>query len=283
MLRSALQTSQGELSIADREGDGAPLVLIHGNSASMDVFRRQFDSPLLQSRRMIALDLPGHGGSADAADSHAYTLPGYAAVVTEALEKLGVERPVLLGWSLGGHIAMEMMASGAELSGLVITGAPPIQPGLLGMLRGMRPEFELFLAGRGRLSERETRRFAEICLGPCVDAAALAHIQRTDARARTTLSRSMMRGVGEDERWAVEHLDIPLAVINGSGEPFARLDYLEHIRYAHLWEGRSHMLPGLGHAPFLEGPEAYNALLARFLTYADAYAASPPKAQVAVA
>jgi pimeloyl-ACP methyl ester carboxylesterase len=53
------------------------------------------------------LTLPGHGHSAPAASHAAYSLPGYAAVVTGFGRALGATDAVIVGWSLGGHIVLE--------------------------------------------------------------------------------------------------------------------------------------------------------------------------------
>jgi pimeloyl-ACP methyl ester carboxylesterase len=46
--------------------------------------------------------------------------------------------------------------------------------------------------------------------------------------------------------------------VNGSEDPFINLDYFEVPKYANLWEGRCHRLPGLKHAPFWEAPEVFD-------------------------
>jgi pimeloyl-ACP methyl ester carboxylesterase len=61
-----------------------------------------------------------------------------------------------------------------------------------------------------------------------------------------------------------------LAVVNGAEDPFIRLDYFEVPKYANLWEGRCHRLPGLKHAPFWEAPDVFDELLARFIDDAAA-------------
>lgn len=283
MDRSLHRTSQGDIAFVETARNGPPVVLIHGNSSCKEVFRRQLQSPLFQDYRLIALDLPGHGDSADAADPQTYTLPGYANIVSELLRELGVEHPVLLGWSLGGHIALEMLATGANLAGVMAVGAPPVSPGILGLLRGLRPEIDVFLTGKADFTPKDTKRFAEICFGAAADEWLVRRIERTDPRTRTTISRSMMRGACADERWAVEHLDTPVAILNGSEEPFARQDYLRHLNYAHLWEGQIQLIQGAGHAPFLEAPDRFNPLLKRFLDYADDYRQRPAGAGAASA
>jgi pimeloyl-ACP methyl ester carboxylesterase len=72
-------------------------------------------------------------------------------------------------------------------------------------------------------------------------------------------------GVGIDQRWLVESCSVPFAFVNGSEDPFIHLNYLEVPRYANLWEGGCHRLPGLKHAPFWEAPHVFDELLGRFI------------------
>ena len=71
--------------------------------------------------------------------------------------------------------------------------------------------------------------------------------------------------IDESSKKLVENCPVPLAVVNGSEDPFINLDYLEVPKYANLWEGRCHRLPGLKHAPFWEAPDVFDELLARFI------------------
>jgi hypothetical protein len=75
-------------------------------------------------------------------------------------------------------------------------------------------------------------------------------IARADGLARRTIFEAARSGVGIDQRCLVENLAVPLAVANGSQDPFINLDYFEVLKYANLWEGRCHRLPALEHAPF---------------------------------
>jgi pimeloyl-ACP methyl ester carboxylesterase len=66
-------------------------------------------------------------------------------------------------------------------------------------------------------------------------------------------------------------------VVNGSHEPFTRLDYLSSLGYQNLWGGRCHIIEGAGHAPFLETPEPFNRLLSSFLNDMTGYHADSTK------
>lgn len=106
-----VETRHARLACVETGGAGLPLLMIHGNSTAYQVFRNQLDGAIGAAHRCIAFDLPGHGASGDAHDPDlTYNMQGYAAAAIELMAALEVDRYAVLGWSLGGHIALEMMA-----------------------------------------------------------------------------------------------------------------------------------------------------------------------------
>jgi pimeloyl-ACP methyl ester carboxylesterase len=104
--------------------DRPTLILIHGFANSLQSFR------LLAPRlagccRVIALDLPGYGLSSKPVD-HDYHNGPQAEVVIRAARALGLERPVYVGHSLGGAIALQAAARDPEARGVVL-----LNPGIL--------------------------------------------------------------------------------------------------------------------------------------------------------
>ena len=135
MLSRTISTSQGQMAFLENSGSGTTVVFIHGNSTCRDVFRHQFETTWATTQHIIAIDLLGHGQSDDALEPRqAYTIPGYAATLIEALRSLNITRAALVGWSLGGHISLEMVGKGFEAAGVMLVGAPPIRRGILGMV-----------------------------------------------------------------------------------------------------------------------------------------------------
>src|ERR1700733_10282688 len=108
MKTQKIEAPNGAMAVHESAGQGPPMVLIHGNSSSSRVFLRQLDGPLGRRFRLIAVDLPGHGESEDAREPSAYSLPGHARAVRAVVEALGIYEAHFVGWSLGGHVALEM-------------------------------------------------------------------------------------------------------------------------------------------------------------------------------
>jgi pimeloyl-ACP methyl ester carboxylesterase len=90
-------------------GSGPTLVLLHTMRTQLDLFQRVI--PALASRyRVYALDLPGHGHSDIPAA--AYTASFFIGVVADFLDRLEIERAVVVGESIGGTIALGLAARG---------------------------------------------------------------------------------------------------------------------------------------------------------------------------
>lgn len=88
-------------------GSGEPLVLIHGLGCSGADWA--FQVAALEKRFLVIVpDLPGSGYSAPPADG--YSIGGFATALWCLLDHLGVSRPNLVGFSLGGAVALEMAA-----------------------------------------------------------------------------------------------------------------------------------------------------------------------------
>jgi 3-oxoadipate enol-lactonase len=88
-------------------GRGEPLLLIHGLGCSGADWA--FQVAALEKRfRVIVPDLPGSGHSPPPRDE--YTIEGFAGALWSLLDHLGVSRPNIIGFSLGGAVALDMAA-----------------------------------------------------------------------------------------------------------------------------------------------------------------------------
>ncbi len=123
-------TPYGSLYVADRQGAGLPLLLVHG--AGSDHLSWSADVRRLAGRRILAPDLPGHGRSAGVASSE---VDDYAGAMLALLDALDVPQAVIAGHSMGGAIAQTLALTQPERVGgliLVTTGARlPVNPQLL--------------------------------------------------------------------------------------------------------------------------------------------------------
>src|SRR5262249_5940681 len=129
---------------------------------------------------------PGHGQSSDARDpARSYTRPGLAAAAVELLERLEVTEAVVFGWSLGGHVAIEMIPRFSGMRGLCITGAPPV--GKSNIAEGFKASPHMGWAGKQDLSETEIDGFVRAIFGGSAERFLRDAVARTDGRFRKRL------------------------------------------------------------------------------------------------
>ena len=100
----ATLTANGRTLGYDRTGAGPPLVLVNGFAATRQDWDPALLAALARDHELICLDNRGLGESPD--DGLAFTVADLAADVREAIDVLGVDRPVVLGWSMGGYGAL---------------------------------------------------------------------------------------------------------------------------------------------------------------------------------
>lgn len=217
---------------------------------------------------VLAPDLPGHGQSDDAQDPRkTYSFPGYAAVISDLLDVLHWPSVDVVGWSLGGHIGLELLASDRRVRSLMILGAPPARPGPDALESAFHASPTMHLTGKKCFSDAEARAYSESMLGgvDMVSRHLLDKVRRTDGDARHFMFANAMEGHGVDQGRVVAENTSRLCVIHGEYDPFVRLDYLLSLDYKNLWRDKAHVFSGAGHAPHWQFPKQFNTLLLEFL------------------
>ena len=278
MRNRTLNTSHADIAVTETDGAGLPLVMIHGNSSCKEVFANQLNSAMGETYRMIAFDLPGHGASSDARDPEkTYSMPGYAELTIEVMHELDVDRAVVFGWSLGGHIGIELLPRFPGVVGLMIAGAPPVTPTPEGFQEGFKPDPLLALIGKEDLTDEEVELFATGIYGAGKTPALTDALRRTDGRARSQLFATLFDGRTSDQRTVAEKSPAPLAVINGENDPIINTDFVGSLSYENQWEKHCFVLRNQGHAAFLNDPDVFNPYLERFAADMSQVAKRRPK------
>jgi pimeloyl-ACP methyl ester carboxylesterase len=114
-------------------GDPLPLLLIHGTSASLHTWEG-WVRVLRSRRRVVTFDLPGFGLTGPFAGQYEhdnYSGDAYAGFVVDLLDRLGIERAVLGGNSLGGEVALRTASLAPKrVAALILVDAsgPPFTP-----------------------------------------------------------------------------------------------------------------------------------------------------------
>lgn len=124
LFRMPYVTSSGRRLYYEVTGDGFPLLMHHGFAQSAQSWRDAGWIDLLESRsRVISFDILGHGRSDTPHDLEAYRMRERLSDAIAVAEAAGAERFDMLGFSLGGRVALEMAFRHPDrLRGLVVGG-----------------------------------------------------------------------------------------------------------------------------------------------------------------
>ncbi|HUC64950.1 MAG TPA: alpha/beta hydrolase [Stellaceae bacterium] len=265
MKTGAFQSVAGAIAFQESAGSGRPIVLIHGNSASSRAYLRQSASPLGERHRLVALDLPGHGRSADAADLSIYSLPGYAGILRAFAKAERLEDAIFVGWSLGGHIVLEAAPDLPKAAGFVIFGTPPLAASPA-MEEAFRRHPAIALTFAAEMTREQAEAYVAAFFKPGYSDIPPSFVEdalRTDGRARAALGASLATGY-RDEVAVVGQLRQPLAVLHGADEQLVNGGYFAGLSMPTLWRGAVQRIADAGHAPHWEQAGAFNALIDAF-------------------
>ncbi len=262
--RHEIETTHARIAVRESDGKGMPVLFVHGNSSSGAVFRNQFEGEIGETYRMISFDLPGHGDSSDAFDpDRSYCMEGYADAMVETLKLMGIDKAVVFGWSLGGHIGLEMIKRFPGMLGLMITGTPPVAPEEVG--QGFKISKHMGLAGKESFTEEDVENYARSTCGEPFEPFLLDVVRRTDGRARRLMFEKFAAGTGDNQRDIVAGATPPIAVVNGIDEPFVDVDFVARVKFGNLWNGKTYTIANSGHAPFWGKPAEFDPYLLRFI------------------
>lgn len=103
------------------EGEGDPLILVHGLASNAGFWRYNIES-LSSQYRVIAVDLPGYGKSSKG--DFPYGMAWYASVIADFIEEMGLENVTYAGHSMGGQIGITLSLNHPESISRLILAAP---------------------------------------------------------------------------------------------------------------------------------------------------------------
>lgn len=261
MNRNRLNLNGLELEVY-QEGKGkTTLLFIHGNSLSAKTFQKQIESPLSEDYRLITFDLPGHGQSDKAQNpEETYNLPSYCSIVKELIAKLNLEQVVLVGHSLGGHIAVEASEEIPEVIGMMVFGTPPFNmpPDLASMYL---PNPAAAYAFQGPLSNDEIPILATSYSKCENDFSKL--IEQTDPEARAYMGASVGQGKFKDEIAICQQLKYPMAILHGEEDALVNREYLFNLDL-NMWKGEPQLIKNCGHSPQWEQADEVNKMIEEY-------------------
>jgi pimeloyl-ACP methyl ester carboxylesterase len=239
----------------ERAGSGEPeLLFLPGWCCDHTAFQPQLDH-FARTHTVTALDLRGVGLSD--APAGGYSIPELADDVAALCAEVGIEKPVLVGHSLGGMIAVELAGRYPDLPGaLVLVDPGPIDPlpDTVEFFRGFAEQLEgpdgeevrrVFVHDMGSLDEELARWIVDHMCAPTQPAAA-----------------AVIRGVSEwNGREPFARCTVPVLLLRRDVEADTDVLRLRELK-PDLELG---ITVGAGHFHQLEVPEQVNAMIERFL------------------
>ncbi|HEY0302536.1 MAG TPA: alpha/beta hydrolase, partial [Rhizomicrobium sp.] len=191
---------------------------------------------------------------------------GLADCLGEIAGKLDLTRFAVFGWSLGGHVAIEMLLHGATPAGVVLSGTPPCGPDPAEIAATFLPVEGSEVMAAEQPAPEQIAAFLRTVYAPLTPSAAqTAATLRTDGRLRRYFFEYVFANPQlEPQRVTVANWPGPIALVQGRHEPLFHPQKLEELRWGNLWRGRTQWIEGAGHAPFVSHAEDYARVLKEF-------------------
>ena len=251
-----------------------PLLLLHGFTGSSQAWGEEVLEALARSRRVLAVDLPGHGRSDTPAPGDPLHIGCVVADLAHLLDRSGIEKADWLGYSMGGRIALAgALTRPGRVARLILESASP---------------------GLDDAAEREERRVSDEALAARIEAlgveafvdewlaqplfatqARLPDEVREGERRRRLSNRpealaACLRGLGTGTQpsfWErLPERRSPTLLITGEHDTRFTGIAARMLPGLAAMPGAQHVIvPGAGHAVHLEAPDAWLAAVISFL------------------
>lgn len=248
--RPTVKGPAGPLAIDDGGRGGLPVLFVHSYAGTSAHWQAQLDH-LRRSRRAVAINLRGHGGSGEPVDLD-YSIPSLAQDIAAVADALDLQRFVLVGHSLGGSVAAAYAAAHPErLAGLVLVGAPgrtapEVEESVLAALeQDHRGVMESYWQTMTQGAAREVKSMLQ------------ADMRRIPRKA----SKAMVAATfAYDPSAALAAFKGPAMLID---TPHGDGPGALHLLATHAQQQR---MAGTSHWPHLDDPRSFNRVLDGFLT-----------------
>ncbi|MCJ8320163.1 MAG: alpha/beta hydrolase [Colwellia sp.] len=246
-------------TISNKVKSQTTFIFIHGNSSSSSVFQTILNSDLPYS--LLAFDLPGHGKSAFSMNITDYSLEHYKQVLlTQVKQQTG--DIILVGNSLGGHIAIEIAPHIANLKGLIIMGTPPVKRPLnIEEAITANESLPVFLTAKSTNDDIE-KAIRIAVVNKNVRKNIITDFNNTDPKVRTAISKDLTNDCFANEYEIFHSLTCRKLIIQGKQEPTVSTLYLSTL--AKTAGAELKIIDKCGHYPTIEQPQKTIQLLKDF-------------------
>ncbi len=247
-----LDVSGHRLYMDTAGGEGSrPIIFIH--TAGQHAIQWRFVLPLFARKDYfcVAPDLPGHGKSLVRNFEPLTSVHAFAEVIWEMIRKMGLEKPVVIGCSIGGDIVLDLAVNhSSQLSGVVACeGAvrtPTLSPGVIqqGLEDSGTPSFgdQGFFMGLSLCgSEADPERVREITF--------------TRRTGDPRVYNSDLKGwITHDIRSRMQEISCPVLIVWGKDDYLMPYELVEETVRG-IPGARLAVMEGIGHYPHIEAPD----------------------------
>ena len=128
MISYPLRISTVDTRVIEAGNTGPAIVLVHGTGGRADRWIRNLDALAAAGHRVCAFDLPGHGFASKGAGLDC-SVPGYRKFLGDFLDAMKIDKAVIVGTSLGGHVVASFACAHPDrVSGVVLSGSMGLVP-----------------------------------------------------------------------------------------------------------------------------------------------------------
>lgn len=247
---------------------GTPILFVHGWSQSHLCWSKQYRSTLADDMRIVAFDLRGHGMS-DAPMEPAQYGDGdkWADDVDAVISELSLDRPILVGWSYGGYVISDYIRRKGQdrISGInFVAAAVVLGPKAFGPLIG--PGFLENAPGACQndlpANIAAIRKFLRDCIVKPISQADFEEILAFNMAVKPGIRGALIQRE-LDFAPILEEIKVPVLVTHGRADIVVLPAMAEYI-LKHCKTAEATWFDGVGHTPFLEEPDRFNAELKNF-------------------
>ena len=248
--------------------NGPAILFIHGFSQSHLSWTKQVLSDLAKTFHMVTYDLRGHGQSDKPLEAAFYTESHrWADEVLAVMEATGLRKPVLVGWSYGGRIVSDYLMAYGDGG---IAGVEYVSANTNRALNAASPALKVQagMASENLTTNLEsTRAFLRLCFCRPPTHDEFETMVRFNMLTPSEV-RGYMAGRATPYESTLKRLGIPVLVTHGEEDQVV-LPAVGRYTLKTVPGAKGSFYPGVGHSPFWEVPERFNAELAEFVKFAN--------------
>ena len=258
-----MKTLDDRAVMAEADGGRPVIAFIHGIGGSAHIWRSQLATFCAAGHTSVAVNLLGYGGRSPV---HKTSFEELAADVEAVIASAGLNRPVIVGHSLGGMVAQTMIRRQPEsYRAAVLCCTSPAFGSPSGEFQKKFVADRLGPLAAGRTMVDLAPSIVDEIMGPNPDAAGRASaIEIMRATANETYAAAIHCIITFDERANLANIRIPTLCLAAEHDRNAPPTMMQ--RMAGKIPGAHYAcLPGVGHLPNLEAPRAFDAAIFDFL------------------